>query len=104
MTGPFLKRFSFTLRDERTLLIKSDLTLLFFDSIRSDSTLKDFQISSPQELEEASLYYIEVLFKQGEGFARMYVAMRTPNGEMTMPIGSSHLVKNLTRHGEYHFE
>ena len=45
---------------------------------------------------------MEVLFKQGKGFARMYVAMRTPSGEMKMPIGSEYLVKNLTKQGEWH--
>ncbi len=98
----FLKRFTFALRDEQTLLMASDLTLFFLDYIRSNYTFIEYQISSPQELEETRLYYIEVLFKQGRGFARMHIAMRTPGGEMITPISSTHLVKHLTKHGEYH--
>ena len=82
---------------------KQHLTVLFVFLllfIRSDSKLNDFQISLPQELEETRLYYMEVLFKQGIGFARMYVAVRTPSGEMKMPISSEYLVKDLTAQGE----
>lgn len=73
-----------------------DWTFFFFHSIRSDSKLIDYQISPPQELEETRLYYMDVLLKQGRGFARMYVAMRTPSGEMKMPISSEYLVKHIT--------
>jgi len=45
---------------------------------------------------------MDVLFKQGRGFARMHVAMRTPSGEMKIPIGGEYLVKHLTKQGEYH--
>ena len=46
------------------------------------------------------LYYMDVLFKQYKGLAKMHVAMRTPSGEMKMPIGSEYLVKKLTKQGE----
>jgi len=62
----------------------------------SDYNFKDDQISLPQELEETRLYYMDVLLKQGVGFARMYVAMRTPSGEMKLPISSEYLVKHIT--------
>ncbi|KAL9984221.1 hypothetical protein ACROYT_G006494 [Oculina patagonica] len=62
----------------------------------SNYQFEDYQISSLQELQEARLYYIEVLLKQGVGFAKMYVAMRTPSGELILPIPSKHLVKHLT--------
>lgn len=78
----------------------SSSTFFLFLLIRSDSELKEYQISLPQELEETQLYYMDVLFKQGEGFSRMYVAMRTPSGEMKTPITSEYLVKRLTKQGE----
>ena len=80
------------------MLMSFDLSFLFLFYFRSE--LNDFQISRPQYLEESRLYYVEVLFKQGVGFSRMYVAMRTPSGEMIMPINSTHLVKQLTEYGE----
>ena len=51
-------------------------------------------------MEETRLYYMDVLYKQGVGFSRMYVAMRTPSGEMKMPITREYLVKKLTKQGE----
>ncbi|CAH3148509.1 unnamed protein product [Pocillopora meandrina] len=58
--------------------------------------LYDMQISPPQYLEESRLHYIELLFKQGKGNSRMYVAMRTPSGQMVLPINCEHLVKQPT--------
>ncbi|KAJ7379075.1 hypothetical protein OS493_018872 [Desmophyllum pertusum] len=64
----------------------------------SDSKLKEFQISPPQYLEETRLYYMEVLYKQGIGYDRMYVAMRTPSGETKTPVGYTDLVKHITKY------
>lgn len=61
------------------------------------------QISPPQYLEESRLHYIELLFTQGKGNSRMYVAMRTPSGQMVLPIQSEHLVKQVPLYGKYYY-
>lgn len=94
-----MKLFSFVWH-EKAIVVAFNWTFFLLHLIRSDSELKEYQISLPQELEETQLYYMDVLFKQGEGFSRMYVAMRTPSGEMKMPITSEYLVKRLTKQGE----
>lgn len=94
-----MKLFSFAWH-EKAIVVAFNWTFFLLHLIRSDSELKEYQISLPQELEERQLYYMDVLFKQGEGFSRMYVAMRTPSGEMKMPITSEYLVKRLTKQGE----
>ena len=94
-----MKLFSFVWH-EKAIVVAFNWTFFLLHLIRSDSELKEYQISLPQELEETQLYYMDVLFKQGEGFSRMYVAMRTPSGEMKIPITSEYLVKRLTKQGE----
>lgn len=94
-----MKLFSFVWH-EKAIVVAFNWTFFLLHLIRSDSELKEYQISLPQELEETQLYYMDVLFKQGEGFSRMYVAMRTPSGEMKTPITSEYLVKRLTKQGE----
>lgn len=94
-----MKLFSFVWH-EKAIVVAFNWTFFLLHLIRSDSELKEYQISLPQELEETQLYYMDVLFKQGEGFSRMHVAMRTPSGEMKMPITSEYLVKRLTKQGE----
>lgn len=94
-----MKLFSFAWH-EKAIVVAFNWTFFLLHLIRSDSELKEYQISLPQELEETQLYYMDVLFKQGKGFSRMYVAMRTPSGEMKMPITSEYLVKRLTKQGE----
>lgn len=63
----------------------------------NDSSLKPYQISTPRYLEQNTLYYIEALFKQGVGYDRLFVGMRTPSGEMKLPIGTHDLMKNVSK-------
>ena len=63
--------------------------------------MKNYQISAPQYLEKNKVYYIEALFKQGVGFDRMIVGMRTPGGETKVPIGNQTLMLNITEECEY---
>lgn len=102
LSSSSVKAISFHLKDFHSTLVNeiSDLTLFFCYCIHSDSKLKEFQISPPQYLEETRLYYMEVLYKQGIGYDRMYVAMRTPSGETKMPVGYTDLVKHITKYGE----
>ncbi|PFX28285.1 adhesion G protein-coupled receptor L2-like isoform X2 [Stylophora pistillata] len=65
------------------------------NEINCCSKLEECQISPPQYLEESRLHYIELLFKQGIGNSRMFVAMKTPSGHMVLPINSTHLVKQV---------
>ena len=74
--------------------------LFVFDAHR-DAALENYQISAPQYLEKNKVYYIEVLFKQGVGFDRMIVGMRTPGGETKVPIGNQDLMLNITEECEY---
>lgn len=70
--------------------------LYFLRYFRSVATLQRFQISSPQYLEKNTVYYMEVLFKQGGGIDQMIVGMRTPSGEMKVPITGDDLIRGIS--------
>ena len=54
-------------------------------------------MSDPHYLKENKAYYIELLIKNGPGNGRVSVGMRTPSGEIKLPISEENLIKSITK-------